>query len=68
MATGNGEIHNDQEMTDEVKKEDIEPMDQTEVPHSEDYKKLIEYGLNDKVASQLDEIFQTGITCLVLIV
>jgi hypothetical protein len=29
--------------------------------HSEDYCKLIEYGLDEKVASKLDEIYKTGI-------
>uniref|UniRef100_T1IVI9 RRM domain-containing protein n=1 Tax=Strigamia maritima TaxID=126957 RepID=T1IVI9_STRMM len=55
MAEGNGEVVNDSEMV-ETKEE---PMDQS-VEHSEDYAKLIEYGLNEKVASKLDEIYKTG--------
>lgn len=62
MAEGNGEVANDSEMT-EVKDE---PMDETpsgehsEVEHTEDYQKLIDYGLNEKVADKLDEIYRKG--------
>ncbi|CAB3384540.1 Hypothetical predicted protein [Cloeon dipterum] len=49
MAEGNGEPKMDQK-EGEVDKE----------PHSEDHGKLIEYGLDEKVASKLDEIYKTG--------
>ncbi|KAF4525767.1 hypothetical protein B566_EDAN002029 [Ephemera danica] len=37
-----------------------EVMDQTSEPRSADYGKLIDYGLDEKVASKLDEIYKTG--------
>ena len=30
--------------------------------HTPEYQKLIEYGLDDKVATRLEEIYQTGMT------
>jgi heterogeneous nuclear ribonucleoprotein R len=50
MAEGNGDPKMDH-------KEDL---DKSSEPHSEDYDKLIEYGLDEKVASKLDEIYKTG--------
>ncbi|XP_066261722.1 heterogeneous nuclear ribonucleoprotein Q isoform X1 [Euwallacea similis] len=47
MAEGNGEV-----LEEAVKIEDSE--------RTEDYLKLIEYGLDEKVASKLDEIYKTG--------
>jgi len=32
-----------------------------EVEHTEDYQKLIEYGIDEKVASELDSIYQSGL-------
>lgn len=55
MAEGNG----DPKMEHESRgKEEV--MDQTSEPHSADYGKLIDYGLDEKVASKLDEIYKTG--------
>ena len=47
---------------DEVKGEQGqgEPME-TDVTRTEDYQKLIEYGINVKVASELDKIYQSGV-------
>ncbi|KAG1663622.1 Heterogeneous nuclear ribonucleoprotein Q [Nymphon striatum] len=56
MAEGNGEIA-DSEIT-EIK-EKVEELD-LELKHSSDYLKLIELELDEKVASKLDEIYQTG--------
>lgn len=48
MAEGNGEVSE-------------EPMRiEQEVERTEDYQKLIEYGLDEKVAAKLDEIYKTG--------
>ena len=39
------------------------------VEHSEDYQKLVEYGIDSKVAESLDEIYQSGkISVIALIV
>jgi len=46
MAQGNGEVSD-------------ESMDQSG-EHTEDYQKLLDYGLNEKVASKLDEIYKTS--------
>lgn len=48
MAEGNGEL-----VTEESMK--AEPSERTE-----DYQKLIDYGLDEKVAAKLDEIYKTG--------
>ncbi|KAJ8981558.1 hypothetical protein NQ317_009818 [Molorchus minor] len=48
MAEGNGEVSE-------------EPMKiEQEAERTEDYQKLIEYGLDEKVAAKLDEIYKTG--------
>ncbi|KAJ8920437.1 hypothetical protein NQ315_005305 [Exocentrus adspersus] len=48
MAEGNGEVSE-------------EPMKiEQDVERTEDYQKLIEYGLDEKVAAKLDEIYKTG--------
>ncbi|XP_049821165.1 heterogeneous nuclear ribonucleoprotein Q isoform X1 [Aethina tumida] len=48
MAEGNGEVSE-------------EPMKiETETERTEDYQKLLEYGLDEKVAAKLDEIYKTG--------
>ncbi|XP_066598368.1 heterogeneous nuclear ribonucleoprotein R isoform X1 [Prorops nasuta] len=51
MAEGNGEI----KMEEKQSKEDMEYVDRTE-----DFQKLIQYGLDEKVAAKLDEIYKTG--------
>jgi heterogeneous nuclear ribonucleoprotein R len=48
MAEGNGEV------SEEPMKIEGEP------ERTEDYQKLIEYGLDEKVAAKLDEIYKTG--------
>ncbi|KAJ9576866.1 hypothetical protein L9F63_006565, partial [Diploptera punctata] len=48
MAEGNGEV------SMEDKK------DQDKIERTEDYAKLVEYGLDEKVAGKLDEIYKTG--------
>lgn len=48
MAEGNGEVPE-------------EPMKiEQDVERTEDYQKLIDYGLDEKVAAKLDEIYKTG--------
>ncbi|XP_063243886.1 heterogeneous nuclear ribonucleoprotein Q isoform X4 [Bacillus rossius redtenbacheri] len=49
MAEGNGEIS----MEDKVVKEET-------IERTEDYSKLLDYGLDQKVAGKLDEIYKTG--------
>ncbi|XP_015174200.1 PREDICTED: heterogeneous nuclear ribonucleoprotein R isoform X6 [Polistes dominula] len=51
MAEGNGEI----KMEEKQSKEEMEYTERTE-----DYTKLIQYGLDEKVAGKLDEIYKTG--------
>ncbi|XP_043464584.1 heterogeneous nuclear ribonucleoprotein R isoform X1 [Leptopilina heterotoma] len=51
MAEGNGEI----KMEEKQSKEDMECVERTE-----DYAKLIQYGLDEKVSGKLDEIYKTG--------
>ncbi|XP_048520334.1 heterogeneous nuclear ribonucleoprotein Q-like isoform X4 [Dendroctonus ponderosae] len=51
MAEGNGEVP-DESMIKIIKIEESEK--------TADYQKLIEYGLDEKVASKLDEIYKTG--------
>ena len=45
MAEGNG---------------DVSIKEETDVERSQDYHKLLDYGLDPKVAAKLDEIYQTG--------
>ncbi|XP_043285812.1 heterogeneous nuclear ribonucleoprotein R isoform X2 [Venturia canescens] len=52
MAEGNGELKMEDKQSS---KEEMECVERTE-----DYAKLIEYGLDGKVASKLDEIYKTG--------
>ncbi|XP_048513005.1 heterogeneous nuclear ribonucleoprotein R isoform X5 [Athalia rosae] len=51
MAEGNGEI----KMEEKQSKEEMEYVERTE-----DYAKLVQYGLDEKVAGKLDEIYKTG--------
>ncbi|XP_017757230.1 PREDICTED: heterogeneous nuclear ribonucleoprotein Q isoform X3 [Eufriesea mexicana] len=51
MAEGNGEI----KMEEKQSKEEMEYVERTE-----DFSKLIQYGLDEKVAAKLDEIYKTG--------
>lgn len=51
MAEGNGEI----KMEEKQSKEEMEYVERTE-----DFNKLIHYGLDEKVAAKLDEIYKTG--------
>ncbi|KAK1126173.1 hypothetical protein K0M31_004809 [Melipona bicolor] len=51
MAEGNGEI----KMEEKQSKEEMEYVERTE-----DFSKLIQYGLDEKVAGKLDEIYKTG--------
>lgn len=53
MAEGNGEIKPSEDKS--PSKEEMEYVERTE-----DYSKLIQYGLNEKVAGKLDEIYKTG--------
>lgn len=52
MAEGNGEI-----IDDTTKKAE---QDRGDGEKTEDYPKLIEYGLDKKVAAKLDDIYKTG--------
>lgn len=49
MAEGNGELTKEESM-----KVDVDP------ERTEDYQKLLEYGLDEKVAAKLDDIYKTG--------
>lgn len=49
MAEGNDDLTLDDKSKD------------TKIDRTEDYKKLVDYGLDEKVASKLDEIYKTGI-------
>ncbi|XP_044592513.1 heterogeneous nuclear ribonucleoprotein R isoform X11 [Cotesia glomerata] len=51
MAEGNGEL----KMEEKQSKEEMEYVERTE-----DFAKLIQYGLDEKVAAKLDEIYKTG--------
>lgn len=53
MAEGNG---------------DVSIKEETDVERTQDYHKLLDYGLDSKVAAKLDEIYQTGKKHLNLIV
>ena len=46
---------------------DIEPMEQGDATetmeteeHTEDYQKLVDYGISEKVANELDKIYRSG--------
>lgn len=52
MAEGNGEVS--------VENKDIKLEPDTYVERTADYPKLIDYGLDKKVAAKLDEIYRTG--------
>jgi hypothetical protein len=55
MAEGNGEVSMEE-------KPNVKPEPQdAKVDRTEDYAKLVEYGLDEKVAGKLDEIYKTGI-------
>ena len=51
MAEGNGELSMEDKKTEDLDK----------VERTEDYAKLVDYGLDEKVAGKLDEIYKTGI-------
>lgn len=51
MAEGNGEV---------TVKNDVSASEDENVEKTEDYPKLLEYGLDVKVASKLDEIYRSG--------
>jgi hypothetical protein len=55
MAEGNGEVS----MEEKSNKQEQD----TKVDRTEDYAKLVEYGLDEKVAGKLDEIYKTGTVC-----
>jgi hypothetical protein len=58
MAEGNGEASMEE-------KTNVKPDSQdAKVDRTEDYAKLVEYGLDEKVAGKLDEIYKTGIFCV----
>ncbi|KAK9710346.1 Heterogeneous nuclear ribonucleoprotein Q acidic domain [Popillia japonica] len=50
MAEGNGEVLLEESMK----------IEEVDTERTEDYHKLIEYGLDEKVAAKLDEIYKTG--------
>lgn len=50
MAEGNGELKMDEKQSKE----------EMEFERTEDFAKLIQYGLDEKVAAKLDEIYKTG--------
>ena len=52
MTDGNGEIKEEKQPKDDNNMDYVE--------RTEDYSKLIQYGLNEKVAGKLDEIYKTG--------
>ncbi|KAK7868081.1 hypothetical protein R5R35_005540 [Gryllus longicercus] len=52
MAEGNGEL--------QVKEEPKEESQDIKTEYTADYAKLVEYGLDEKVAGKLDEIYKTG--------
>lgn len=51
MAAGNGEV---------TVKNEVSTTEEDNVEKTEDYPKLIEYGLDVKVAAKLDEIYRSG--------
>ena len=54
MAEGNGDA------TVKAEPNNIKEEPANSVERTEDYQKLIQLGLNEKVAAKLDEIFKTG--------
>ncbi|XP_021914287.1 heterogeneous nuclear ribonucleoprotein R isoform X12 [Zootermopsis nevadensis] len=54
MAEGNGEV------SMEEKPSAKQELQEAKVDRTEDYAKLVEYGLDEKVAGKLDEIYKTG--------
>lgn len=52
MAEGNGEVSMEEKAN--IKEET------SKVERTEDYAKLVNYGLDEKVAGKLDEIYKTG--------
>jgi hypothetical protein len=56
MAEGNGEVS--------MEEKSIKQEQDTKVDRTEDYAKLVEYGLDEKVAGKLDEIYKTGTFCV----
>jgi hypothetical protein len=54
MAEGNGEVSMEE-------KSNVKQEQDTKIDRTEDYAKLVEYGLDEKVAGKLDEIYKTGI-------
>lgn len=52
MAEGNGEVS--------IENKDIKHEPDPYVERTEDYPKLIDYGLDKTVAAKLDEIYKTG--------
>jgi hypothetical protein len=57
MAEGNGEVSMEE-------KPNVKPEQDVKVERTEDYAKLVEYGLDEKVAGKLDEIYKTGTVCV----
>jgi hypothetical protein len=55
MAEGNGEVSMEEKSNVKQESQDAK------VDRTEDYAKLVEYGLDEKVAGKLDEIYKTGI-------
>jgi hypothetical protein len=55
MAEGNGEVSMEEKPNVKQESQDAK------VDRTEDYAKLVEYGLDEKVAGKLDEIYKTGI-------
>lgn len=53
MADGNGEVSVEG-------KSDVKDEPDSNVERTEDYPKLLEYGLDKRVATKLDEIYKTG--------
>lgn len=49
----------DQQIKEEVV-EEIKTESSSEEEHTEDYQKLIDYGINAKVANELDKIYKSG--------
>jgi hypothetical protein len=54
MAEGNGEVSIEEKPTVKLDSQEAK------VDRTEDYAKLVEYGLDEKVAGKLDEIYKTG--------
>jgi hypothetical protein len=55
MAEGNGEVSMEEKSNVKQEAQDVK------AERTEDYAKLVEYGLDEKVAGKLDEIYKTGI-------